>query len=180
MQCVLRGLDGEIAVGDRDALVGFDRVGGRGDVDSAAGDLDIVLAGDTVVGAVDGQGAQTVEYEIILGEDDGVGVGVAVSGEGAGDGQLGGRALYGGDEYLVGVLDVDRGRGAVLDGRAVEHKLNLIVIAGVYDDGRISCGAGDHINALFGDGDIIVIAEIIIDRVGEIRCLLEVTIGEYL
>ena len=72
METVFVRVDGDIAVRDRDALVGFERIGDTGDADRTARDLDIVLAGDTVVGGADVQRTQTVEDQVVLRKDNGV------------------------------------------------------------------------------------------------------------
>jgi len=100
VEAVLVRGDREGAVRNGDAVMRFQRIFRAGDAVGAAGDLQVILGSDTVGGRGDVQGAGSVQDEIRLREDHGIGIGRAVRREGAGHAQ---RVLTvrRGDKHLV-------------------------------------------------------------------------------
>ena len=179
MDRILIGLDRKRAAADIDRVVDLDAVIGRLDDIAAAGDLQIVLAADAVaVVGDDRQCAETVERQIVLREDDGVGVGLAVGDKAAGDRQCVAAALDGRDKDLVGLDHIDAGQCVVRDTHTVEHELHLGLFVGDRDlDDAVCGGAAENIGAALGDLDRTVIADREACRLAEIGTLGEIALG---
>ena len=144
---VLAGRDGKTAVVNAHAVVGVQAPALRRDGIGAAGDLEVVLAHDAVIGGNDGQSACAVEGEILLGEDRPVDLGVFVKGRG---GQEVIRALRQGDEHLVGLLHIDGRAGFGGDADTIQHQLHLGLVIRA-DSNRAVHRAGKQIDALLGN-----------------------------
>ena len=150
VQAVLVRLDTDRTVCHQDGFVGLEGVSRAGDIDRAAGDLEVILAADAVLAGDDIECPRTVYDQVIPGEDHGVRICIAVSSEGAGDRQC----IFGiccRDKDLVGILNVDTGSALVGDRDAVQDQLYLVLIAGRDDDLRIGGASRDHIDSFFAD-----------------------------
>ena len=175
---VLTGVDDESAILDCDGIIGLEAVQSGCDIVRAAGDFQVILAADAVVGGFNGEGAETVQYQVILAENHSVSAGIAVGGKGVGDGEGAAGAFCGGDKYFVSVLDVNNRSIVVGDIQRIKSDLNLGFVIGFDDDGIVFSGAGDYINAGGGDGFGGIICGGVVNRFGKIRALSKVPISE--
>ena len=154
MQAVGPGLDGEAAVGDRDAVLAPNGAFGGTDLVDAAGDGHLVLAHDAVArGGGDDQLAGAVEGDVVLGEDHGVHVVVVDLDEAAAVGEGVDGALGKGLEDLIRLDDVDGREGLGVNRHVVQHQLDLVVLVRVDDDAAVFQRAGENVGARRGDGD---------------------------
>ena len=174
---ILHGDISPIGIG---AVVRADAVCAGGNADGRPGKLDAVLAAQShvhrlygeilrcdhkvVIGdesvlviADDAQLARAVDGQIVLAEhgrvQGGLLVGKSVIGT-VGNGVL--RPLGGGDEHLVRIPHIDGGALRVGQIRVFQHDLDLVLIAGVHHDHLVLIGAGQHIDACLGDGQVVI------------------------
>ena len=127
---------------------------GRRDRVAAAGDNQIVLGDDTVpAGGGDGQRTLFVERQVGFGKHRAVNVVVVQLDKGFAACQRVLSAGCCGDEYLVGLSDIERGAVRALDGCAVQYQLEFVGVVGVDDHHAVIQCAGQDVGTLVGDGD---------------------------
>ena len=176
VQAVRSGSQVQVSARDADGIVGLNGLGGSGHGIGAAGDFQVVLAHDAVIGGLDGQGSRSVQGQVGFGEDHAVGLGAAVAGKGTGDGK--GAVSADGDEYLVGGLHIDHGEIGVGNGHAVQHNLHLIVPARFHIHGHVGGGAGEYVHARGDDVNVLAVRNGVGNRAGQIGGLLVIPAGE--
>ena len=119
----------------------------------AAGDLQIIMAGDPVIRTVDSQSAGTIEGQILFGEDDRIRIGIAISCKCTGDGET--VVIEKGDKYFVSCFDIDHRRTVIGDTGIVQHNLYLGGIIRFYGNCDIGSCTGDDIDTFFRNGNIL-------------------------
>ena len=127
---------------------------GRRDRVAAAGDNQVVFGDDTVsAGGGDGQRTLSVERQVGFGKHRAVNVIVVQLDKGFAACQRVLSAGCCGDEYLVGLSDIERGAVRALDGCTVQHQLEFVGVVGIDDHHAVVQCAGQDVGALVGDGD---------------------------
>ena len=169
----------ERACCDANGIVGFDGLGSSGDGIRSAGDLQIVLAHHAVVGGADGQHAQSIQYQIIPGENHTVRIGVPVRYERTGDTQ-GIDRVGGGDKDLVRLSHINAGEVVVDDAHAVQNQMHLGVafLVRFHVDGDVCRRTGQDIHAFLGDMKVLPVGHGQIHRVGQVRGLIQIPAAE--
>ena len=177
VQAVFLRLNCERAVTDRDGIICFYRIECTCDRVGTAGDLQVVLAGDTVAFAgIDRQGAGAVKRHILPGKDDRIRIGFTVSPECAGHCK---QIFTGaGNENLVGAFDIDCREVAVRNAYIVQYKLDFCLFIGIYQN-RAVCGTSLYeIDALLRYRDCFTVPDLDGLCCGGIRSLGHVTVCE--
>ena len=129
----------------------------------AAGDLQIIMAGDPVIRTVDGQSAGAVEGQILFGEDDRIRIGIAIGCKCTGNGET--VVIEKSDKYLVSRLDIDDRCTVIDDAGVVQHNLYFGGIIRFHGNCDIGSCTGDDINTFFGNRNILPVRDRILQSI---------------
>ena len=176
VQAVRPGSQVQHSVCDPDGIVGLDGFGFGGDIVGAAGDFQVVLAHDAVIGRGNGEGCGSVQHQVGLGKNDAVGFRGAIGGERACHGQR--AAAADGHKHFIGGFHIDHGEAVVGDAESIQHQLHLIILARLHIDGHIGRAPGQDVHPRAVDMNILPIGNGIGYRAGKIGGLFQVTGGK--